>query len=154
DQNGQPAAVPAAPPQPQAPPVKQLYQSAMSDYNAARYDLASSEFADVIKNYPQEDLAGNAQFYLGEIDYRQGKYSDAIRNYELVLQQYPGNAKAPSAELRKGEAELAVDQREAGIRDLRALIARYPQTPEAQSARSRLNGMGVRIYPKPSAYHE
>ncbi len=69
-------------------------------------------------------------------------------------QQFPGNVKAPAAQLRKGEAELAIDQRENGIRDLRALIARYPQTPEAAQARSRLNGMGVRIAVKPSAYRQ
>ncbi len=149
DQNQQAA----QPPQPQAPPVDQLYQGALRDYNAARYDLATGEFGDVLKYYPQDDLAGNAQFYLGEIAYRQGKYADAIKAYQVVLQQFAGNPKAPAAALRKGEAELAIDQRDAGIRDLRALIARYPQTPEAAQARSRLNGMGVRVTAsKPSAY--
>jgi tol-pal system protein YbgF len=150
DQNQQPA----APPQPQAPPVKQLYQGAMSDYEGARYDLASGEFGDVLKYYPQDDLAGNAQFYIGEIAYRQGKYSAAINAYDSVLQQFPGSNKAPASELRKGEAELAVNQREAGVRDLRALVARYPQSPEASQARSRLNGMGVRVSPKPTAARE
>ncbi|HUB20688.1 MAG TPA: tetratricopeptide repeat protein [Acidobacteriaceae bacterium] len=151
DQNGQPQQ--QAPPQPQAPPVNDLYQGALRDYNGARYDLAAGEFADVLKYYPNDELAGNAQFYLGEIDYRQGKYSDAIRNYTVVLDQFGGNSKAPAAALRRGEAELAIDQRENGIRDLRGLITRYPQTPEASQARSRLNGMGVRITPsKPSAY--
>jgi tol-pal system protein YbgF len=149
DQNQQPVAPP--PPQPQAPPVKQLYQGAMSDYEGARYDLATSEFGDVLKYYPQDDLAGNAQFYIGEIAYRQGKYAAAISSYDAVLQQFPGSNKAPASELRKGEAELAVNQREAGIRDLRALVARYPQSPEAAQARSKLNGMGVRVSPKPTA---
>ncbi len=148
----QPGAVPAAqPPAPQAPPVDQLYQSAVSDYNAAKYNLASQEFGDVIKFYPQSTQAGNSQFYLGEIDYRSGNYKNAIQNYDQVLQQYPGNSKAPTAELRKGQSELTLGQHEAGIRDLRALIVRYPQTPEAMQARSKLNGMGVRIYAKPSA---
>ena len=41
----------------------------------------------------------------------------------------------------------------AGIRELRTLVQRYPQTPEAQEGRSKLKGMGVRIYAaKPSAY--
>ena len=70
----------------------------------------------------------------------------------MVLQQFAGNPKAPASALRKGEAELALDQRDAGIRDLRALIGRYPQTPEATQARSRLNGMGVRVAAKPTAY--
>lgn len=146
---------PAGPPQPQAPPVQQLYQGGLSDYTAGRYDVASSEFGDVLKYYPQDDLAGNAQFYLGEIAYRQHKYADAIKAYESVLQQFPGGAKAPAAQLRKAEAELAINQRDSGIRDLRGLVARYPQTPEAAQARSRLNGMGVRVSAsKPSAYRE
>jgi TolA-binding protein len=108
-----------------------------------------------MKYYPNDDLAGNAQFYIGEIAYRQGKYADAIKAYSAVQQQFAGNPKAPAAALRKGEAELALDQRDNGIRDLRALIARYPQTPEASQARSRLNGMGVRISAnKPSAYRQ
>ena len=141
--------------QAQAPPVNDLYQGALRDYNSARYDLAAGEFGDVLKYYPQDDLAGNAQFYLGEIAYRQGKYSDAIKAYGAVLQNFPGNPKAPAAQLRKGEAELSLDQRDNGIRDLRALISRYPQTPEASQARSRLNAMGVRISAsKPTAYHQ
>jgi tol-pal system protein YbgF len=159
-QPGQPSADPNQAPQqqqqqPQAPLVNDLYQGALRDYNSARYDLAAGEFGDVLKYYPQDDLAGNAQFYLGEIAYRQGKYADAIKAYGVVLQQFAGNSKAPAAELRKGEAELSLDQRDNGIRDLRELIARYPQTPEASQARSRLNGMGVRpTASKPTAYHE
>ncbi len=150
---GQPPAQAAAP---QAPPVGDLYQSALRDYNSARYDVAGSEFSDVLRYYPQDDLAGNAQFYLGEIAYRQGNYPAAIKAYDATVEQYSGNPKIPAAQLRKGEALIALNQKEAGVRELRSLIQRYPQTPEAQQARSRLNAMGVRIAPpaKPSAGHE
>jgi tol-pal system protein YbgF len=145
---------PSQPPPPTAPPVNQLYQSAGSDYNAAKYNLASQEFGDVIKYYPQSEQAGNSQFYLGEIDYRSGNYASAIKNYDAVLTQYPGSAKAATAQLRKGESELKLNRRQPGIKDLRTVIYRYPQTPEAMQARSKLNGMGVRIYVKPSAARE
>jgi TolA-binding protein len=117
--------------------------------------VAVGEFGDVVKYYPQDDLAGNAQFYLGEIAYRKGDYPTAIKYYDAVLEQFPGSSKAAAAQLRKGQAELDSNQREAGIRDLRNLIQRYPDTPEAAQGRSKLNGMGVRITPaKPSAYKE
>jgi tol-pal system protein YbgF len=156
--NGQPTAdqpqgASDQPPAPQAPPLDQLYQSAASDYNAAKYNLSSQEFADVIKFYPQSQQAANAQFYMGEIDYRAGNYKSAIDNYSAVLSQYAGSSKAPTAQLRKAESELALGQRDPGIHDLRALIQRYPQTPEAMQARSKLNGMGVHIYAKPTAGH-
>ena len=138
---------------PQAPPVDQLYQGGLRDYNSAKYNIAASEFSDVIHYYPADPLAGNAQFYLGEIAYRQGKYADAIKSYDAVLEQYSGNSKAAAAELRKGQSLIAMGQKDAGVRELRTLIQRYPQTPEAQEGRSKLNGMGVRIYAsKPSAY--
>jgi TolA-binding protein len=126
---------------PQAPPVDQLYQSALRDYNSAKYNIAISEFGDVIRFYPQDPLAGNAQFYIGEINYRQGKYPAAVKGYDAVLEQYSGNSKAPAAELRKGQSLIQMGQKDAGVR------------PEAQEGRSMLNGMGVRIYAsKPSAY--
>jgi tol-pal system protein YbgF len=146
------AAAPAMP-TPAAPPVDQLYQSALRDYNSAKYNIAASEFSDVIHFYPQDPMAGNAQFYLGEINYKQGKYAAAVKNYDAVLEQYSGNRMAPSAELRKGESLIEMGQKDAGVRELRTLVQRYPQTPEAQEGRSKLNGMGVRIYAaKPSAY--
>jgi tol-pal system protein YbgF len=142
-----------APAAPQAPPVDQLYQSALRDYNSAKYGIAISEFGDVIHYYPQDPLAGNAQFYIGEINYRQGKYAAAVKAYDAVLEQYSGNSKAPAAELRKGQSLIEMGQKDAGVRELRTLVQRYPQTPEAQEGRSKLNGMGVRIYAaKPSAY--
>jgi tol-pal system protein YbgF len=132
--------------------LQQTYQAALRDYNSAKYDLSNSEFSDVTKYYPQDDLAGNAHFYMGEIAYRQGKYPQAVKQYDVVLEQFAGNPKAPAAQLRKGESLLQTQQREAGAEELRSLIQRYPQTPEAAEARSKLNGMGIRITPKPTAY--
>jgi tol-pal system protein YbgF len=137
-----------------APPLQQTYQAALRDYNSAKYELSNSEFSDVIKYYPQDDVAGNAHFYMGEIAYRQGKYSQAVKQYDVVLEQFAGNPKAPAAQLRKGESLLQSEQREAGAQELRSLIQRYPQTPEAAEARSKLNGMGIRINPKPTAYRQ
>jgi tol-pal system protein YbgF len=132
----------------QAPPLQETYQGGLRDYNAAHYDLASSEFGDVLHYYPHDDLAGNAQFYLGEIAYKQQKYKDAIKAYNAVLEDFSGSPKAPAAQLRKGLALLQLSQREAGVHELRSLIQRYPQTPEALQARSKLNALGVRINPK------
>ena len=149
-QPGQPNAAPqggGAPPANQAPPLQDTFQSAVRDYNAAHYSVAASEFQDVMHFYPMDDLAGTAQFYLGEIAYHQGDYTNAISAYSSVLDKFPGNPKAAAAELRKGLALIQTNKREAGIRELRQLIQRHPQTPEATQARSKLNGMGVRVTP-------
>ena len=157
-QPGQPAATPgdanaAAPPAAnpaggEAPPLKETYQSGLRDYNAAHYDVAASEFADVLHYYPNDDLAGNAQFYMGEVAYKQLKFRDAIKAYNAVLENFSGNPKAPAAQLHKGYALIQLKQTDSGVHELRSLIQRYPQTPEALQARSKLNAMGVRINPK------
>jgi tol-pal system protein YbgF len=140
-----PGAMNSAPPVNQAPPLEQTYQAALSDFNAAKYPLATSEFQDVIHYYPMDPMAGSAQFYLGEIAYRQHNYDDAVQAYNAVLEQFSGSPRAPTAQLHKGLALIARNKRDAGTHELRALIQRHPQTPEAQQARAKLNEMGVRI---------
>ena len=107
----------------QAPPADVLYNNALRDYNSGKYDLSSQEFGDYVKYYSNTDLAGNAQFYLADIEYRQGNFEAAVRDYDKVLEQYPGGNKAAAAQLKKGYALLELGQREAGIRELKSLIA-------------------------------
>lgn len=140
--NAQPG-VPAQPPVQQAPPPDVLYNNALRDYNAGKYDLATQEFADFLKFYSDNDLAGNAQFYIADVEYRQGNFEAAVKDYDKVLEQYPGGNKAPAAQLKKGFALLELGQRPAGIRELRSLVSRYPRAIEAQQARERLAKLGV-----------
>jgi tol-pal system protein YbgF len=112
---------------------------------AAKYSLATSEFHDVIQNYPDDTLSGNAYFYLGEIDYRAGHFADAIKNYDQVIQRFPANPKVPVSRLHKGSALLAMKDRQAGIDEMRALIQRFPNSPEAAQARTKLSGLGVSV---------
>jgi len=135
----------------QAPPVKETYQAGVRDYNAARYALATGEFQDVVHYYPMDDLAGSAQYYLGEIAYQKQSYQDAISAYNAVLEGFSGNKMAPAAQLHKGLALLALNKHDAGVRELRTLIQRYPQAPEATRARTKLNALGVNASGKPSA---
>lgn len=128
---------------PQAPPADQLYNDALRDYQANKNDLATQEFTQYLQVYGNTDLAGNAQFYLGEIAYRQGNFNGAVQAYNKVLDQYPGGNKGPAAQLKKGYALLELGQRDAGIQELRSLISRYPKSPEALQARDRLQKLGA-----------
>src|SRR5579859_4205106 len=139
---GQPGG-PAASNGPQAPPADQLYNDALRDYNAGKNDLASQEFAQYLQVYGNTDLAGNAQFYLGEIAFRQSNFNGAVQAYNKVLDQYPGGNKSAAAQLKKGYALLELGQRDAGIQELRSLINRYPKSPEALQARDRLTKLGA-----------
>ena len=136
-------ATPAAPPQPQAPPADVLYNNGLRDYNANKLDLATQEFGDYLKYYPTTDLAGNAQFYLAEMEYKQQNYAAAVKDYDLVLEQYPGGNKTPAAQLKKGMALAQLGQHDAAVRELNSVIQRYPKSIEATTAREQLRRLGA-----------
>ena len=127
----------------QAPPPDVLYNNALRDYNGGKNDLATQEFSDYIKFYPNTDLAGNSYYYLGELQSKQGNYQQAVQSYEQVLQNFPSGNKAASAQLKKGFALLELGKQDEGVSELRHLIQRYPHSPEALQARERLRKAGV-----------
>jgi tol-pal system protein YbgF len=126
-----------------APPPDVLYNNAIRDYNGGKNDLATQEFSDYIKFYPNTDLAGNCYFYLGEIQFRQANYQQAAQSYDQVLQNFPTGNKTASAQLKKGFALLELGKQEDGVVELRRVIQRYPKSNEALQARERLRKLGV-----------
>jgi len=131
----QPAAAQAAPP----PSADVLYASARRDFDTGKYDLARQEFADYLKYYPSTDLAGNAEFYEGEISFAQGNYQDAVSAYDHVLVDYPKSFKLAAARLKKGLALLEMGQQAAAVRELREVARRHPGTDEARKANAKLH---------------
>jgi tol-pal system protein YbgF len=121
----------------------------LRDYNGAKNDLAIQEFSDYIKFYPNTDLAGNAYFYLAEIQYKQGNFQQAVQNYDQVLQNFPSGSKAASAQLKKGFALIELGKQDDGVRELRHLIQRYPHSNEALQARDRLRKLGIASSTRP-----
>lgn len=135
----------SAPPPSAMPPISSdtLYQNALRDFTSGNYDLARQEFGDYIKHFPQNDLASNAQFYLGEVAYAQGTYKDAITQYDLVLTNYPKSFKQGASLLKKGMAELELGMKTAGVRDLRDVSRRFPGSDEARRANAKLKEIGA-----------
>ena len=120
-----------------------LYQNALRDFTTGKYDLARQEFGDYVKQFPNTDLASNAQFYLGEISYQQGEYKDAIAQYNVVLTNYPQSYKQGASLLKKGLAEVEMGSKATGIRDLREVVRRFPGTDDARRAQAKLKELGA-----------
>lgn len=127
------------------PPISSdtLYQNALRDFTSGRYDLARQEFSDFIAHFPQNDLASNSQFYLGEIAYAQNDFQSAISAYESVLTSYPKSFKIAASLLKKGMAELEIGQKAAGTRDLRDVVRRFPGSEESHKANAKLHEIGA-----------
>jgi tol-pal system protein YbgF len=130
---------------PSMPPISAdtLYQNGLRDYQTGNYDLAHQEFTDYIRNFPSNDLASNAQFYLGEILYAQGDYKNAINAYDAVLANYPHSFKQADSLLKKAMAEQQLSMKTSAVRDYRDVIHRFPGSDASRRATSRLRDLGV-----------
>ena len=147
----------AAPPPPTASntaPISAdtLYQNGLRDLTSGKYDLARQEFSDYIQNFPSNDLAGNAEFYLGEIAYAQNDYKTAITSYDTVLANYPKSFKLAASLLKKASAEIELGMKASGIRDLREVERRFPGSDEARRAQAKLRDVGASPVVRPATH--
>ena len=128
-----------------------LYQNALRDYTGGNYDLARQEFSDYIKNFPTNDLASNAQFYLGEVAYAQNDFKGAVASYDIVLTNYPRSFKLAASLLKKAFAEIELNEKPSGTRDLREVVRRFPGSDEARRAQAKLREIGAATTAPPRA---
>jgi tol-pal system protein YbgF len=129
-----------------------LYQNALRDFSTGKYELSRQEFSDYVTNFPSNELASNAQFYIGEISYAQGDFRAALSQYEIVMTNYPKSFKLAASQLKKAFAELELGMKSSGIRDLREVVRRFPGSDESRRAQAKLKELGVSATPRPPAH--
>lgn len=73
--------------------TEKLFQLAMNDFNAGRYDIAMSTFQNIVNQFPESSLAQDAQYWIAECFYATKKYSDAEKTYLSYIRNYPQGSK-------------------------------------------------------------
>lgn len=138
----------SAPPAAAAPPrpaTREEQAREMRAYDVAsnlfrRNDFAAAidAFRGFLKDYPQSQLAANAEYWIG-ISYANLKdYRNALAVQEQLVTKYPQSAKAPDALL--AIAAIQAEQGDTGSarNTLEDIIARFPSSEAAGKARTRL----------------
>ncbi|APG27842.1 tol-pal system protein YbgF [Syntrophotalea acetylenivorans] len=120
---------------PQGSPTE-LYLKAFADYAAGRYQQAIKGFEAFVDNYPGNDYAGNAQYWLGECYYALEDYQQAATEFEKAAYQYPESGKAPEALWKMVPALRRMNQFEQARDALQLLLRRYPESPAAARAKA------------------
>ena len=121
-------------PQPAAPGPAQLLALGRQQYAQRSYGTARSAFEELLKTYPESDLAAEAQLYVGECWTAEGNAPAADAAYNAVVAKYPQSPRAPNALYK-----LALSQAKQGKRaEARVFMERvkreYPQSDEAELA--------------------
>lgn len=112
--------------------------SAQGDYDAAYdlvlkgdYDVAETSFRRFLASYPDDTLAGDAQYWLGESLYARQDYRGAADAFLAGYQQYPKNSKAPDMLLKLGLSLYGLGQRDAACSTYSEILKKYPRSSNA-----------------------
>jgi tol-pal system protein YbgF len=117
-----------------ADPAKEklFYEAAFDLIKAKDFDKASQAFAAFLRKYPNSQYAGNAQYWLGEVNLAKGDLQGAGQAFARVSQTYQSHAKVPDSLFKLADVEqrLGNTQKAKGI--LQQVIAQYPGSSAAQ----------------------
>ena len=97
-----------------------------------QYANAESGFKEFLTKYPDHNLAGSAQFKLGETFYAQQNYTDAAKNYLTGYKQFPKSRRAPDSLMKLGLSLNKLGQKDQGCAALSSVSTEFPNAVEAK----------------------
>jgi tol-pal system protein YbgF len=95
------------------------------------YALAEDGFRHFLSKYPDDRLAGDANYWLGESLFQRQHYRDAAEAFLTVSTKYESIAKAPEALLRLGQSLAALGEKEAACASLGEVMRKFPRASTA-----------------------
>jgi tol-pal system protein YbgF len=117
------AALPGADPQ-------TLYQQGYGALLQKDYVGAEGAFGQLVKTYPNDPLAGSAQYWIGESYYARGQYKNAADAFLKGYRKYKSGEKAPDTLLKLGMSLAELGQKDAACSTFSELKAKYPDAPD------------------------
>jgi len=116
---------------------KQLYETAYGYLMQRDYGAAQGAFEDFLSRYPNDSLAGNAQYWLGEAHFVRGEYKAAAGAFLKGYQNYAGNARAADSLLKLAMSLDRLGQKDAACTSFAELSSRFPDAPENVKTRAK-----------------
>lgn len=105
---------------------KDQYIHAFGLLQAKRFAEAEQAFTAFLELHPEHELAGNAQYWLGESHYVRQDYEAAASAFLTGYQKYRTSTKAPDNLLKLGITLVVLDQKQDACAVFNELTDRYP----------------------------
>jgi tol-pal system protein YbgF len=134
-----PGTAPARPPAPEqasvAPSgggsVNEQFNHAFGLVKQADYPAAEAALRAFVEAHPNDPLAGNAQYWLGQTYYARSKYPEAAAAFAEDYKRYPKGSKAAEALLYLGMSLAKADQKKNACLALAQLSEAFPNASGA-----------------------
>ena len=129
--------------QPSGPGPATLYRLSFDQMSRGSHATARTGFQDLLTQYPNSDLAPDAQYYIGETLQAEGNSAAADSVFSLVVSKYPSAPRAATA-LYKHGLFLQRSKRDREARQVfQNVVDKYPRSDEAALAREQLRAGGA-----------
>jgi tol-pal system protein YbgF len=116
--------------------AKDLYEVAYGLLLQQDYAAAEAGFEDFLRRFPNDALAGNAQYWLGETHYVRGNYKASAGAFLKGYQAYGRSSKAPDSLLKLAMSLDRLGQRDAACSSYGELTVKFPNAPQAVRGRA------------------
>ena len=130
------------PPAEEGPDAEELYRIGRDQLTRGGNSAARAALADLLKRFPDSELAPDAQFLIGEAYSAERNVAAADSAYSIVVTKYPDSPRAPTALYKRGVLAQGARRTTTARRLYNELIQKYPSSDEAELARERLRVMG------------
>ena len=123
---------------PEQNPVRRAYDNGLVSYRSGDYQGAIVAFDGIVKRFPRDPLAPNAQYWIGDSWFNLRDFKSAAAAQQALIASYPDSPKVPDGMLILGSAYAAMGDNANARKTLEELIARFPQSFAAEKGRQRL----------------
>lgn len=126
--------------------IQEQYEKAYSLYLAANYQESEEAMARFIDEHGDNDLVGNAHFWLGESLAKQEKPDKASVHYLRCFKKFPSGNKAPDCLYKLGVSLNALGKQKEACVTFEKLLHTFPQltSPATEKANKELDRLKCR----------
>jgi len=122
----------------------EAYEQAFSYIKEGDFGQAEQAFKTFLETYPDNPLAANATYWLGETYYVRERYAEAARVFAEAYQKYPDGSKSADNLLKLGMSLASLDKKEDACVALQQIEIEYPDGPGPilRRAEMEMNNLG------------
>ena len=125
--------------------VKSIYQEGLEALKAGNDKLAEEKFNTILGKFPEDKLAGNAQYWLGEVYYGRKDFTKAAVAFAKGYEKYKG-PKGPDSLLKLGMSMRELKKNEEACVAFTSLPKEFPKAEAAllNRAKSEASKLGCK----------
>jgi len=120
------------------PTARELHDLSLQQLRRGSPTTARAGFTQLVNDYPDDPLAADAWFFIGE-SWESTAPDSAVPAYERVARDHQDSRRAPTALYRLGLLAERRNDRDGARLYFQRVVAGYPRSDEAELARAKLN---------------